>query len=107
MYRAAGDAGMLKTMRRPHTDSMLQARLRVRPPRRATELSGRQRVVFACMALFQFTLLVAAQADLFRRAASEVRGPKWAWRIVAFINFIGPLSYFAFGRTSAESDGAD
>lgn len=72
------------------------------PPRKhGRQPSKGQRKLFAAMGLFQFALLVAAQADLFRRPADEVRGPKWAWRVVAFVNFIGPLAYFAFGRVGA------
>jgi hypothetical protein len=27
-----------------------------------------------------------------------VKGPKRLWRAVAFVNFVGPISYFLFGR---------
>lgn len=61
-------------------------------------LSGRQRVLMSLAGLVQFALLAAAQLDLFRRPASEVRGSKWAWRAASLVNFFGPLAYFAFGR---------
>jgi hypothetical protein len=87
----------LRPQHRPRLDARLHA---MRARKRGMEISDRQRALFAFMGLFQFALLVAAQADLFRRSSSEVRGPKWVWRVVAFVNFIGPLTYFAFGRTS-------
>ena len=29
----------------------------------------------------------------------EIRGNKWVWRAVVFINFIGPIAYFIVGRS--------
>jgi Phospholipase_D-nuclease N-terminal len=49
-------------------------------------------------ALLQVTLLVAALRDLRRRTAAELNGPRWVWALVCFVNVIGPLSYFRFGR---------
>lgn len=46
----------------------------------------------------QVSLLVAALADLRRRADEEVKGPKALWTAVAFVNWVGPLAYFVFGR---------
>ena len=39
-----------------------------------------------------------ALADIRRRPAAEIRGNKWIWTGVSFINFVGPISYFLFGR---------
>jgi hypothetical protein len=49
-------------------------------------------------AIVQLTLLIAAQRDISRRPAEQIRGSKALWRAVTLINFIGPGSYFAFGR---------
>ena len=46
----------------------------------------------------QLGLLVAALADIRRRPQEEVRGSKRAWAAVAFVNYVGPISYFLFGR---------
>jgi len=54
------------------------------------------------MASIQVSLLVSALVDIRRRPAQQVRGPKWAWAAVSFINFVGPISYFLFGRKHAE-----
>ena len=51
--------------------------------------------------IVQFSLLAAALVDIWRRPAEQVRGPKWAWAMAAFINYVGPISYFLFGRLPA------
>ncbi|MBN1179553.1 MAG: PLDc_N domain-containing protein [Anaerolineae bacterium] len=47
--------------------------------------------------LIQFGLLAVALIDLIRR--ERTKGPKWAWALViVFVNLIGPIVYFVFGR---------
>ena len=46
----------------------------------------------------QLGLLAAALADIRRRPQEEIRGSKRAWAAAAFVNYVGPLSYFLFGR---------
>ncbi len=70
-----------------------------RKPR--STMSPARRVFTAVAAMVQFALAGAAWADLVRRPAREVRGPKWRWALVIIINFIGPLSYFRWGRLTA------
>jgi hypothetical protein len=48
--------------------------------------------------MIQITLLIATLRDLRRRPAEQINGPKWAWTLAAFVNVIGPISYFMFGR---------
>jgi hypothetical protein len=43
-------------------------------------------------------MLVAAQRDISKRPAALINGPKGAWRAASFINFVGPMGYFIFGR---------
>jgi hypothetical protein len=50
------------------------------------------------VALVQTALVVTAERDISRRPRAEVRGPKWVWRIVAMVNFVGPITYFVAGR---------
>ncbi|WP_261383001.1 PLD nuclease N-terminal domain-containing protein [Glutamicibacter halophytocola] len=64
-----------------------------------SELSLASKVSLITAATAQITLLIAAQIDLSRRDSSQVRGNKPVWAAVNFISFIGPLSYFTFGRT--------
>jgi hypothetical protein len=66
--------------------------------KRWRDLSGRQRAGITGAGVVQLGLLAAALADLRRRPAKRVRGSKKVWFGVSFVNFVGPLAYFAFGR---------
>ncbi|GEL78152.1 PLDc N-terminal domain-containing protein [Tenuibacillus multivorans] len=47
--------------------------------------------------ILQLILLVIAIIDLIR--IEKANGPKWVWALVIiFINIIGPIVYFIFGR---------
>ena len=69
---------------------------------RWNKLSPLQRIGTAFGTLIQVGLLGAALIDLRRRPAAQIRGKKWFWALVAFINWIGPISYFLFGRLRPE-----
>lgn len=58
-------------------------------------------------AAVQLSLLVAAQRDISRRPAEQIRGSKALWRMVTLINFVGPTSYFAFGRRTSPPPGSN
>jgi len=62
------------------------------------EMSPRKRGLVIAAGLGEACLKAAALIDLKHRAAEQVRGPKWLWSVVAFVNFLGPISYFAVGR---------
>jgi hypothetical protein len=62
------------------------------------DLSTQQRQGLGVLALLQITLLALAQWDLSRRSNSEINGNKLLWRALVFINFVGPIAYFVFGR---------
>jgi hypothetical protein len=62
------------------------------------DFSGAQKVATILVGIVQLTLLVAAQVDIQKRAPQEINGNKNAWRLLAFVNFIGPIAYFLFGR---------
>lgn len=68
------------------------------PARRWSDLTPLQRVWGVLVALVQTALVVTAERDISRRPQAEVRGPKWVWRIVAMVNFVGPITYFVAGR---------
>jgi hypothetical protein len=53
--------------------------------------------------VIQLTLLVLALRDLRQRPSEQVRGPKAVWALVSFVNFVGPISYFVFGRRRADA----
>lgn len=67
------------------------------------ELSAPQKVGGILMGLVQVSLLIAALVDLRRRPAAQIRGRKAWWVMAAFVNYIGPISYFAFGRKQPAS----
>lgn len=53
--------------------------------------------IFLPLIIIQFILLAIALVDLFKQ--ENTRGPKLAWLfIIIFINIIGPILYFIFGR---------
>ncbi|QIN84546.1 hypothetical protein GBA63_19285 [Rubrobacter tropicus] len=65
---------------------------------RWSELSDREKTVVLTVGSVQISLLLMALADIYRRPVEEIRGNKWAWTAISFVNFVGPISYFAFGR---------
>jgi phospholipase D-like protein len=69
-----------------------------RPKRKWRDLSAPQRAAIAGSAVVQVGLLAAALADLRRRPAKKVRGDKRIWTAVAFVNYVGPIAYFVYGR---------
>jgi hypothetical protein len=66
--------------------------------RRLRDLTAPQRALLVALGLVQIGLLVAALVDLSRRPARKVRGDKRLWVAAAFVNYAGPLAYFAYGR---------
>ena len=46
----------------------------------------------------QFALLAAALWDIWHRPVDEINGDRRLWTLVSFVNFVGPISYFVFGR---------
>lgn len=64
------------------------------------ELTPVQRKTFTWLGVVQVALAAAAWADLFMRPGEFVRGRK-LWRALGIaVNFVGPLSYFRWGRRS-------
>jgi hypothetical protein len=68
------------------------------PRKRWGELSSGQRTAVVIAGAAQIGLQIAALADLRRRDAAEVNGPRAAWAALSFVNFAGPLAYFIAGR---------
>ncbi|GAA2131991.1 hypothetical protein GCM10009825_13970 [Arthrobacter humicola] len=77
----------------------MHQKVHMRHPRKKTwkELSPRAKIGTIAGAIIQLTLLVAAQRDISRRPAAEIRGSKAMWRAATLVNFIGPGCYFTFG----------
>jgi hypothetical protein len=66
--------------------------------RRWADLTDRQRAVVLTLASIQLSLAATAWADLATRPAGQINGRKAVWAAVIAVNFIGPLSYFRWGR---------
>jgi hypothetical protein len=66
--------------------------------KRWRDLSPGQKRAAVGAGIFELGLKVAALADLRRRPADEIRGPKALWVALMFVNFVGPVAYFAVGR---------
>ncbi len=66
------------------------------------DLTPPQKVGMVLMSILQITMLAAALWDLQQRSDKEVVGDKNLWRAIVFVNFIGPLAYFFFGRKPVE-----
>ncbi|HEX9230119.1 MAG TPA: hypothetical protein VF885_26255 [Arthrobacter sp.] len=78
---------------------MVTKRARKRNARKKTwkELSPMAKFGTISAALVQLSMLVAAQRDITRRPAEQIRGSKALWRMATLVNFVGPGSYFTFG----------
>ena len=63
-----------------------------------SELSATQRALVIAAGVVQLSLLLAALTDLRRRPADQINGSKRRWVALSFVNFVGPISYFVFGR---------
>jgi hypothetical protein len=63
-----------------------------------SDLTRRQQTVVLVLGSIQLSLAATAWADLARRPAAQVNGRKGMWAAVIAINWIGPFSYFRWGR---------
>lgn len=70
--------------------------------KRWDELTDLQKFAIALLGTLQVVLLVAALWDIRRRPEDQINGTKQFWTIAAFINLIGPIAYFTWGRKSFE-----
>jgi hypothetical protein len=57
-----------------------------------------QKAGMVLLGAVELALLIAALIDLWRRPAQEINGSTKVWTAVAFVNVIGPLAYFVWGR---------
>lgn len=71
---------------------------RIMARREWSDLSDHQKAGVVLVGVAQFGLMAAALTDIYRHPTSEIRGGKWPWVAASFVNFVGPISYFVFGR---------
>ncbi|NDZ97229.1 hypothetical protein G3I13_18825 [Streptomyces sp. SID6673] len=67
-----------------------------------SDLPPRSRAMIIVGAVIQFVLQGAALRDLKRRPSAQVKGPKPLWVGLSFVNYLGPIAYFAVGRKGTE-----
>ena len=72
--------------------------------KRFSELSPSQRSWASVAIAVSLVLVAAAERDIQRRPASEVRGSKVLWRLVC-LNALGALGYFRWGRRPTPAEG--
>jgi hypothetical protein len=65
---------------------------------RWADLTDRQRTIVLTLASIQLSLGATAWADLARQPADQANGRKAVWAALIAVNFVGPLSYFCWGR---------
>ncbi|HET8930767.1 MAG TPA: hypothetical protein VFN21_08940 [Acidimicrobiales bacterium] len=66
--------------------------------RKWSELSPRAKVAVAGVAVAHVALVGVAHADLSKRPAAQIRGPKWAWRLLTASNTTFTVAYLIWGR---------
>jgi hypothetical protein len=66
--------------------------------KRWKDLPPRWRAGIIAAGIVQNSLLVAALVDIRRRPARKVRGDKRLWAVASLISWVGPISYFTYGR---------
>jgi hypothetical protein len=64
-----------------------------------SEMTQIQKIGFVVLGILQIALLAVAQWDIHNRPEEEIRGNKWVWTAIAFVNFVGPIAYFLIGRS--------
>jgi hypothetical protein len=62
------------------------------------DLTDAQKRGLVLLGVLQLALLAAALIDIRRRPTDQINGSKRLWTAVVFVNFIGPITYFLFGR---------
>jgi hypothetical protein len=62
------------------------------------DLTSAQRIGIVLLGILQLLLLSASLWDIRQRSADEINGSKQVWTAAVFVNFIGPIAYFLFGR---------
>ena len=66
--------------------------------KRWADLSEVQKIGIILMGTMQLGLLASGLWDLAHRTPAEVRGDRRLWAGLMFLDWIGPIAYFAYGR---------
>ena len=68
------------------------------PHKHWRDLSRAQKTRIVLQPMVHLGVLAAVLLDIRRRAPDRIRGSKRLWRLAAFVQPIGPISYVLFGR---------
>lgn len=66
--------------------------------RRWSDLSPRAKALLVLGSVVELVLTSIALRDLRRRPAAQVRGPKFVWGLMSFVQPFGPIAYLLLGR---------
>ncbi|MEC5151949.1 PLDc N-terminal domain-containing protein [Cryobacterium sp. GrIS_2_6] len=69
------------------------------------DLSPREQTGVLVAGSVQLALAATAWAELAKRPAALVNGPKLLWAAIIGMNFIGPIAYFVCGRRKSPATG--
>jgi hypothetical protein len=67
-----------------------------------SELSSGAKALVVLAAIAELVLTTVALKDLRSRTRDELRGPKWLWRLVSFVQPVGPIAYLVLGRRARD-----
>ena len=68
------------------------------PRKQWKDLSRAQRTRIVVQAAIQMALAAWALWDIRHRPANKIKGSKRLWTLAAFVQPVGPIAYFLFGR---------
>jgi hypothetical protein len=71
---------------------------RQRKHRQWKDIPARQKRRMASIGIVNVALTGFALWDLSHRPASQVKGKKFVWALVSFVQPVGPVIYLLFGR---------
>jgi Phospholipase_D-nuclease N-terminal len=86
-----------EAMERSMTDTVAPTKKK-KQKKRWSDLSPRQQEAVVVGAIAELVVTTIALADLARRPAGQVRGPKLTWLVSFVMQPIGPILYLLAGR---------
>ncbi|MDO5576632.1 MAG: PLDc N-terminal domain-containing protein [Fibrobacter sp.] len=66
--------------------------------KRWDSMDGKEKKAVVLLTIVQFALLIAAMIDIWRCPKDKIKGGKNRWRLISLFNFLGPITYFCFGK---------
>ena len=72
-----------------------------------SDLSRSQQAGTVVIGALQIGLQAWALWDIAHRSDAEINGNRKLWVALSFVNFVGPIAYFAFGRKRAAAPAAE